>query len=96
MSTRNDGGPAFGVADVRDSDGVGIAQGHPGMSLRDYFAAHAPAREIADTIPDNIGWCAKYIGVEMAEYNTPEHYMRVLVKRRCDWADALIAELNKP
>ena len=80
----DDGGPAFPTA----------MSG--GMSLRAYFAAHAPAREIADTIPDNIGWCAKYIGVEMAEYNGPEHYMRVLVKRRCDWADALIAELSKP
>ena len=41
---REDGGPAFPVApDIRD-DGVMIAcvaQGHDGMTLRDYFAAKA-------------------------------------------------------
>lgn len=41
MSARDDGGPAFGIADVRDADGVGITQGHPGMSLLDYFAGQA-------------------------------------------------------
>ena len=43
MNEREDGGPAFGIADVRDADGVGIAQGHPGMSLLDYFAGQALA-----------------------------------------------------
>lgn len=34
MSKQNDGGPAF----PRDH----VNEGHNGMTLRDYFAAHAP------------------------------------------------------
>jgi hypothetical protein len=42
MSTqRNDGGPAFPFLEL---DGAGSAyQQNPGMTLRDYFIAHAPA-----------------------------------------------------
>jgi len=39
---------AFPIADVRTHDGFGIREGSPGMTLRDYFAAHAvPAIIIA-------------------------------------------------
>lgn len=40
----NDGGPAFPVDEVFDERRGDIIQYmSPGMSLRDYFAAHAPA-----------------------------------------------------
>jgi len=42
MTARNDGGPAFPTAEVRDPDGTGIQDGSLGMSLFDYFAARAP------------------------------------------------------
>ena len=41
MPRQNDGGPAFPIPDVYGPDGCGIAQGAPGMSLRDWFAGQA-------------------------------------------------------
>lgn len=41
MSAQGDGGPAFPVAEQRDADMNGIVEGHPGMSLRDWFAGQA-------------------------------------------------------
>lgn len=35
------GGPAFPLPDERGPNGEGLREGHPGMSLRDYFAAVA-------------------------------------------------------
>jgi len=40
MSDINDGGPAFPHWDPQDGPQGAV---HNGMSLRDYFAAHAPA-----------------------------------------------------
>lgn len=48
MATIDDGGPAFPMPDERDSDGNGIKQGHPGMTLRDYFAAKAMGGIMSD------------------------------------------------
>lgn len=41
--TINDGGPAFPIETQKDSEGWIQRYGSDGMSLRDYFAAHAPA-----------------------------------------------------
>jgi hypothetical protein len=50
--------PAFPSPEVRTIDGMGVSQPYYGMTLRDYFAAHAPplpadlmalAMEAADT-----------------------------------------------
>jgi hypothetical protein len=38
MTTKNDGEPAFPFKDIYQ----GVHGHHQGMSLRDYFAAHAP------------------------------------------------------
>ena len=38
--------PAFPVAEVR-LDGIGICEGSPGMSLRDWFAGQALAGDVA-------------------------------------------------
>lgn len=49
----DDGGPAFPVPpDAMASDGVMCVpiQAYPGMSLRDYFAAHASSGDIDDVI----------------------------------------------
>jgi hypothetical protein len=40
-TTHDDGGPAYPMAEVRDRDGNGITEGHPGMTLLDYMAAQA-------------------------------------------------------
>ncbi len=47
MSGPRDGGSAFPVPEVRDSDGCGIMEGSRGMSLRDWFAGQALAGLIA-------------------------------------------------
>lgn len=44
----NNGGPAFPVPEVRDAEGNGITEGHPGMSLRDWFAGQALAGYLVD------------------------------------------------
>ena len=41
MSKINDGGPAFPLQSI----GPEFSPGYAGMSLRDYFAAHAPLPE---------------------------------------------------
>jgi hypothetical protein len=33
-----DSGSAFPIPEVRDSNGIGLIEGSPGMSLRDWFA----------------------------------------------------------
>lgn len=45
MSNTNNGGPAFPQPDM--SADVDVIQGHPGMTLRDYFAAKAMSAYIA-------------------------------------------------
>lgn len=46
MSKINDGGLAFPWEDMSDSSGVPMP--NPGMSLRDYFAAHAMSGFLAN------------------------------------------------
>ena len=84
--SREDGGPAFPI--LQDS-------AYMGMTLRDYFLAHAPAQEIADLVPADINGCAKYIGIEPVAYKGNEHYILVLAKARGEWADAMLAEREK-
>lgn len=60
MSEIKDGGPAFPGYDVYGDGKVALA-GHPhgGMTLRDYFAAHAPQPPEAwpdKTIGDMLDW----------------------------------------
>ena len=43
MSTRDTGGPAFPMPEVRNPDGGVVKWGEDGMTLRDYFAAKAMA-----------------------------------------------------
>ena len=39
--------PAFPIPDVRTHDGMGISEGSPGMTLRDWFAGQALAGSMA-------------------------------------------------
>lgn len=77
MSKRNDGGPAFacsrGVSDEWDST-------QQGMSLRDYFAAHAPIGLLRPP-PD-----------DREDRNiSPEDAANLAYA----WADAMLAERNR-
>jgi hypothetical protein len=81
----NDGGPAFPIV-----QGEGVLSIHGGMTLRDYFAARAPAKEIADIVPDKVGECAEFIGMNPSEYQGAVHYVQCLAKARYIWADAVM------
>ncbi len=87
MSERKDGGPAFSQ-DITDGRWA------HGMSIRDVFVAAAPATEIADMTPQSIEGCAKLLGI--SEYHGEYHFVQVLAKLRGMWADAMLAERDKP
>lgn len=97
---KNNGGPAFPhVERPVGWDSRGDVQTierwtQGGMSLRDYFIAHAPAQEIADLVPTNIKGCAEYLGIDPAKYTVGD-YLRVLAKARGQWADAMLLERDK-
>lgn len=86
MSARNDGGPAFPLhSEIRPS----LDKEWCGMSLRDYFAAHAPSEAVAawrfgptclqvDTAHDG----TKY------EYTGPKAYTHEEARYR--YADAML------
>ena len=105
MNTQpNDGGPAFPIATehvqfIADSKGEPTAKiarslgTYPGMSLRDYFAAHAPSREIENIIPETGKEAGDWLGVE--KFNWREHYPMAAAKARMIWADAMLAARGK-
>jgi len=90
MSTKsNDGGPAFPVG-FREYDqkihGKAPALGLAGMSLRAYFAGQALNGMLA----------SESTGDGMMPANEPRATWEArTAERACDWADALIAELQK-
>jgi hypothetical protein len=53
MSPINDGGPAFPVPDTYHPNGQ-VQFGSSGMSLRDYFAAHASEQDIEEHLGGKI------------------------------------------
>lgn len=79
MSEINDGGPAFPTPRYERGDMYSL-----GMTLRDYFAAHAPI-----TYQDAIGWLDCHGGEVVGPWN-PETVMAVLVDLRNDYANAML------
>ena len=53
MSAPNDGGPAFPVSTGHHPDTM-MKDPRIGMTLRDYFAAHASEQDIAEFLPQTI------------------------------------------
>lgn len=92
MENIDDGGPAFpGKICIGHTPGdeIPIYQHPPGMSLRDYLAAHAPADEVADLIPETRGKCAASAGNTLDEDGSDDH-LKLDCKARYKWADAMI------
>lgn len=71
----NDGGPAFPF-DEKNDDGS-LSHCNPGMSLRDYFAAHAPC-----TIPDDFGWAPSETDAVQRLCRWRFHYADEMLKAR--------------
>lgn len=102
--TKNDGGPAFPTVNYEkpgNNLGTSIMTIVGGMTLRDYFAAHAP---------EKILWCFKIDTSDLGEspdikalhdwQNKQRIYDKEVNKRRWIvwpyiWADAMLAERNK-
>lgn len=84
MSTRDDGGPAFPVIGA-----PGAPEDYPGMSLRDYFAAHASFTY------ENAAQVAGY-GNRLPE-NAMERdvVISVLALMNYEYADAMLKERAK-
>lgn len=90
MNTKNTGGPAFpsheaGISDPREQISGG------GLSVRDYFAAHAPI-----TVDDAMLACgcdAASIGMLPRAQRTI--ILAALTEMRVDYADAMLAEREK-
>ena len=97
MSAPTDGGPAFPNAQrlFDDDTQSWVVNSVGGMTLRDWFAGKAPAQEIESMIPVTVGECAKFIGMDAADYIGGEYWQKVLAKARYQWADAMLAERAK-
>lgn len=89
MSTINDGGPAFPVPEWSDAHG-NIAPQEYGMTLRAYFAAHAPV-----TLQDARYVCGYGGYAEGWSDGERATTAAVLALMRVEYADALLAELAK-
>lgn len=89
MSKADDGGPAFARSSTEDND-CHYCNEQDGMSLRDYFAAHAPDTITTDIVDESDEDRAVFIGIPEKEYHCPVHYPMVDAKARYIWADAML------
>lgn len=89
-----DGGPAFpGFGEVFTTDASGRTgpqslwgmDGSTGLSLRDYFAAHAP-----------IDWHNARAAFDRQPYNDDRaEFYALWVRLRYEWADAMLAQRER-
>ena len=102
---KDDGGPAFPRAEVKDTAmGFQVITGWcPGMSLRDYFIAHAPAKPQEwfwpdipprpQAILDESGRCVN--SEELKNYDLFERDKQRLVRWPAAWADEMLKSRKK-
>ena len=91
MSKTNDGGPAFPGEQGHTEEHGWNQTWNPGMSLRDYLAAHVSAKEIDDHVGDTIEEVSRFLGIDPAEYRPRTHWPMANAKARYAIADAMIA-----
>ena len=84
--SKDNGGPAFPVNEVLCHNGDIVTYAEPGMTMRDYFATHAPFT-MSDAIAaiEHTG-SARFTGAEV---------MEMLADMRGAYADAMLAERAK-
>ena len=84
-TTNRTGGPAFPTTQAN-----GANYGAAGMTLRDYFAAHAP-KEVRDLDGWKVSDCAEALGLpEGVAYNWLKHYIPLIAKLSYEYADAML------
>ena len=83
MTTPNNGGPAFPLdyETAMETDGAGVSKYGTGMTLRDYFAAHA--------VGDTMMLCHRDTPVD------GEPYPEMFARRAYEIADAMLKERKK-
>lgn len=91
MKKYDGGGAAFPCCDTRFEPTPDDFQ--TGMTLWDYFAAHAPAAifDCGGTTAD----AAKELGMEVGSYICSRDWPKLCAKYAADFADAMIAERRK-
>lgn len=100
----DDGGPAFPQPETKNGNPIGSEWGRDasGMSLRDWFAGHAP--NLGDVITSNTESgtriLAKRLGVQFPEGQlTEDDMLRLAVEMgvawKFHWADAMLAKPNE-
>jgi hypothetical protein len=89
MNNIDDGGPAFPVYGLKDANDRVVCFPQSGMSLREYFMAHAPI-----TVADAVRCCGWRGPPDWNDANRAT-VMSVLALMRREYADAMMAERNK-
>jgi len=87
MSNTNTGGPAFPCDPFAASEPKNVAEAKrlaEGMTLRDYFAAHAPI-----TLTDAVEFLDTY-GGEVTGPWPPQEVLRTLADLRVEYANAML------
>ena len=84
----DDGGPAFPIERTGLDQGGRIVQQSPGMSMRDYFMAHAPG--LPARIHEQFMTATKRSGETDLQV-----YARVIAEWRGWYADAMLVERSK-
>jgi hypothetical protein len=90
MTKQKTGGPAFPASSGWDSQGNWCRNytDNEGMTLRDYFAAHAPI-----TLTDAVEFLDTY-GGEVTGPWPPQKVLRTLADLRVEYADAMLQARN--
>ncbi len=65
-----------------------------GLTKREAFAMNAPP-EAFTTVPETLGAAAKALGIEDADYLVPRDYPKLLAQAAVQYADALLAQLER-
>lgn len=81
------GGPVFPVPMVPWQAGF-INVECTGMTLRDYFAAHAPHDALG--LPIKVEEAAARLGIPAANYRAEHHWHQVVAQARYVFADAMM------
>lgn len=74
--------PAFPIPDLYTNDGIGIAEGSPGMTLRDWFAGQALPAVIAAMSAGQHGIMVGRSAMESAAYDAYAQADAMLAARK--------------
>jgi len=86
---QDDGGAAFPMPSGPEPRVNATTHYNEGMSLRDWFAAHAPPCDVEAITGTDVKTVAEYLGIDPNEWRY-EHCIEAHAKARYQWADAML------